>query len=628
MHWLCLLSLCIVAVHGQKIPWQPGTAPLMTRWAVDVNPEYTLPDHPRPTFNRNSTSWQSLNGLWECDPNVTPFDLPPFNVTLPSQILVPFPVESALSGIMTLPLYQTIMYRKVLNISPPSSSSRMLLHFEAVDWATTVWINGAYVGYHTGGYDRFSFDITQYLNSRGSQEIIVKVWDPSETGPQPCGKQDSSTYYGPGGITYSPTSGIWQTVWMETVPAKTYISDIYNIPDLDNKQLVTTVYTSGAPVNASVVVKVLIDNVVIASQTGSPNASIDVPIPLKSLYLWTPNTPFLYSIVATLVVQGTVVDTINSYFGMRKIEIVKDSLGIPRAHLNGQPFFQVGTLDQGFWPDGLYTAPTDEALSFDLVAHKLMGFNLVRKHVKVEPERWYYWADVLGLVVWQDMPSGNWMRTVPSSDSYKANFLKELLALVNGPRRNHPCIVQWTLFNEGWGQPAAPDNFTIIVTNLVQSYEKHRLVADCSGWNEWGVGSNVDMHHYPDPSSPNPDKAHNRHAVLGEFGGILLVPNGQWAPGKCHGYVQVSNSSEMVSQYTQWSSEIAQLSANPGLDASVYTQITDVETECNGLLSYDRYYKADPALINRANTGTLMKIEAMHKARAEEAKRSKTININ
>jgi len=443
--------------------------------------------------------------------------------------------------------------------------------------------------------------VTKYLDSTGTQEIIVKVWDPSQAGTQPSGKQDSSAFRTPGGITYTPATGIWQTVWFEIVPP-VYISDIRNIPDLDNIQLVTSANISGSLGNNSavIVVNILIDDVVIAKGSGAPNTQIIVPIPLNLLYVWSPTTPFLYSLTFSLVVGGSVVDVISSYFGMRKIEVLPDPFGIPRAHLNGEVIFQVGTLDQGYWPDGIYTAPTDQALQFDLLAHKNMGFNLVRKHMKVEPERWYYWADVLGLLVWQDMVAGNWIIPYPATPSYQANFQKELLALVTGPRKNHPSIVQWTVFNEGWGQLGP--NWTIALTELVKGLDKSRLVADCSGWTDYGVGDNLDIHHYPDPQSPQPDLARNREAILGEFGGILFViPNSQWAPGKCHGYTTVLNANAYTSLYTQYANTIANLQTNPGLSATVFTQLTDVETECNGILTYDRNYKVSPSLIYQAN---------------------------
>ena len=356
---------------------------------------------------------------------------------------------------------------------------------------------------------------------------------------------------------------------------------------------------NGPASGLQVEVDITVNGTVVGSGKGAVGqpvrAAIDSP---QHTHVWTSDDPFLYNLTITLMsTSGDKMDTVQSYFGLRTIEIATDRHGIPRPMLNGAFIFQVGTLDQGFWPDGCYTAPTDEALEYDLVVHKQLGFNTVRKHVKVEPRRWYYHADRLGMLVWQDMPSGD-NRDVATQQQFRL----ELTRLVDG-RRNHPSIIQWQIFNEGWGQ--ASDDWTQELVDSVQKLDPYRITDDASGGKCGGCFGNVtDLHHYSPPASPTPDASKNLAALLGEYGGVLLtVQDHQWAPGKCHGYRTVSSGKELTDVYVSYIDTIQQLKTNPGLSASIYTQISDVETECNGVMTYDRMVKFDANRTKAANDG-------------------------
>ena len=588
---VCLICLCAGFVGA----WQPAAAPLMTKFSKDVHPDQ-VPPHPRPTMVR--PSWQHLNGLWQINHTISDLTSPPFGKDLPYEILVPYPVESPLSGIRNLTT-NNFLWQRRLFATPPNcnlSSERVLLHFEAVDWNATVYLNKKMLGTHAGGYDAFHFDATDAMKASSSHELLVGVYDP--TGDEPHGKQSRGAFSHPGGIFYTCTSGIWQTVWMECVPP-THIVDIFNNPDLDGNGSVTVTATIASPsANMQIRVDITTNNgtQIVGTATGPATKPVRAAIKnAKDRHLWTPTTPFLYDLKVSLLDGTTVVDAVDSYFGLRVIRIANDSQGIPRPMLNGEFIFQVGTLDQGFWPDGAYTAPTDEALAYDLVVHKQLGFNTVRKHVKVEPRRWYYHADRLGLLVWQDMPSGN-----NNDPTMQAQFRIELERLVLG-RRNHPSIVQWEIFNEGWGQ--ASDDWMGELVDEVAGIDPYRIVDDSSGGRCAGCYGNVtDMHRYSPPGSPTPDPAKGLAALLGEFGGVLLVVDGhQWAPGKCHGYRTVNSSDDLTAVYASYVEMIAGFKTKPGLSASIYTQITDCETECNGVMTYDRIVKMNAAKTKAAN---------------------------
>lgn len=579
--WCCALAVALLGmaspVWGES--WQPAKGSLMTRWAAQVNPTNALPEYPRPQLVRKD--WLNLNGLWNYA--ITPAtNLVP--ASFEGQILVPFPVESALSGVMRrLDEKSVLWYERKVTVPSAWRGQRVRLHIEAADWQTRVLINGQEVGLHRGGYDRFGFDITDRLHWSGDEEIVVAVMDPTE-GDQPRGKQSRK----PEGIFYTPTSGIWQTVWLEPVPAVS-VDKLKLIPDVDGQALRLRVGVNSLAENLKVEVVATMDGQEVGRVVGSANT--DLVLPLTSLRVWTPEDPFLYDVRVTLREEDRPVETVSSYFGMRKAALQKDAQGTMRIALNGKFVFQIGTLDQGFWPDGIYTAPTDEALRSDIEFLKQSGFNLTRKHVKVEPDRWYYWCDKLGLLVWQDMPSGN-----NASPESRRDFEAELHHMVVG-LENHPSIIVWVLFNEGWGQYD-----TERLTQRLQALDPSRLVNNASGWTDMRVGDLIDLHSYPGPDSPPPES--RRAAVLGEFGGLgLRVEDHSWS-SSWWGYLKLANSAELGARYTRALKQVWALQNFRGLNAAVYTQTTDVETECNGLLSYDRaVVKIDPAVMRAANRG-------------------------
>ncbi|MDB6121227.1 MAG: beta-galactosidase/beta-glucuronidase [Pedosphaera sp.] len=561
------------AAHAE---WKSANGPLMTRWAKEVSPKNVHQEYPRPQMVRKE--WLNLNGLW--DYSVLPLaNAQP--TSFEGQILVPFPIESALSGVMKrLDEHSTLWYHRTFNIPKGWDQKRVLLHFGAVDWRTTVYVNGKELGIHTGGYDGFSFDITDALKPEGAQEIVVAVFDPTDPN-QARGKQVRN----PKGIYYTPTSGIWQTVWLEPVSAAA-IQDIKVTPDVDASQVKLKLNSKSSGQGVEVVV--LAGHKEIARMTG--NANEELIIPIKSPKLWSPSQPFLYDLKVKLKQENQTVDEVSSYFGMRKTCMQKDEKGINRIMLNGKFLFQVGTLDQGFWPDGLYTAPSDEALRYDIEVLKKLGFNMTRKHVKVEPDRWYYWCDKMGLLVWQDMPSGD-NKTAES----KTEFESELSRMMAG-LHNHPCIVTWVVFNEGWGQYD-----TERLTEWVKKTDPTRIVDNASGWTDKNVGDLVDMHKYPGPGSPTNEP--NRAAVLGEFGGLGLGVDGHTWSKQTWGYQGMADSRKLTRKYVSLFSK-AWTMKDDGLCALVYTQTTDVETECNGLMTYDRaIMKLDNKQAMAANLG-------------------------
>ena len=560
--------------------WKPADGPLMTRWAKEVSPENVHPEYPRPQMVRSD--WLNLNGLWQVA--IDPQQPLQQNKDLADQILVPFPVESALSGVMQRA--SNLVYRRSFEIPGNWHAGRVLLHFQAVDWDTTVLVNGRQIGTHRGGYDAFSLDVTEALKPRGKQELIVHVFDPSSRGDQPRGKQVDK----PGSIWYTPTTGIWQTVWLEPVPSAR-IARLRHVPDVDGGALRLTVEGVGTGGEYVVEAVARAGDVEVGRASGRVGAELRLALPAEQFKLWSPKDPFLYGLTVTLKRDNTVVDRVESYFGMRKIDLAKDEAGHLRMRLNGEFLFQVGPLDQGFWPDGLYTAPTDEALRYDLEVTKRLGFNMTRKHVKIEPARWYYWCDKLGLLVWQDMPSGN--NKTPES---KKQFETELKQLVTG-MGNHPSIIMWVVFNEGWGQ-----HDTERYCRLVKKMDPGRLVSNASGWADKKVGDVLDVHKYPGPAAPDPQP--DRAGVLGEFGGLGLGVDGHTWAKKTWGYRGTESSQDLTRRYQSLLSRVWQYKESHGMSAAVYTQITDVETECNGLLTYDRaVIKPDVAKTAAANEG-------------------------
>ncbi len=566
------LTVIIAALFSLLFPqlarsadWKPAAGPLLTRWAKDVSPEKALPEYPRPQMVRKD--WLNLNGLWDiklADGKQT-------------KILVPYPVESALSGVMKHA--ERMTYRRSFTIPRGWSGRNVLLHFGAVDWEAKVTVNGKPLGVHRGGYDDFSFDVTAALKASGVQEIAVEVFDPTDAGSQPRGKQ----VLHPGGIMYTPTSGIWQTVWLEPV-AKTHVESLLLVPDVDAGCLRLTVGGTGT------VEAIATDHGrQVAQVSGAAGAELKLDIP--DARLWSPDSPHLYDLRVSLKSGGETVDEVASYFGMRKIALGKDDQGLTRIMLNGKFVFQVGPLDQGFWPDGIYTAPTDEALRWDVATMRKLGFNCARKHVKVEPDRWYYWCDKLGLLVWQDMPAGD--NKTPAA---KKQFEVELRRLIEG-RRDHPAIILWVVFNEGWGQYD-----TQRLTKWVKELDPSRLVNNASGWTDAKCGDVIDMHNYPGPGSPQPEE--HRAAVLGEFGGLGLSVDGHTWSKQSWGYQGTQSREDLTRKYENLLRKAWALKDKSGLCACIYTQITDVETECNGLLTYDReVHKVIPERAAAVNAG-------------------------
>lgn len=569
---------------------------MKTRWTDQVNKENVWPEYPRPQMVREN-NWQNLNGIWQ-------YAIAGKNDGKPQKydgdILAPFPVESSLSGVKkTVGDENYLWYRKVVNAPKIPKGGRLLLHFGAVDWETVVYINGKEAGVHRGGYDPFTFDITDLL-VKGNQEIVVRVWDPTDNGTQARGKQVND----PRGIWYTPVTGIWQTVWFETTPA-TYIKRLKNTPDIDNQQAKIDLETSPLAAGSRVSVKISSNGQAVAettvegvSQSESSSVIVDIPQPR----LWSPEDPHLYDMVVSILdKKGKEMDKVQSYIGMRKISLGKDGNGYTRIMLNNKPVFQFGLLDQGWWPDGLYTPPTEEAMLYDVQATLDFGFNMLRKHVKVESARFYYHCDRMGVLVWQDMPSGfaqadkdvqhvaaestkDWERPKESADQFEM----EMKSMIDH-FYSFPSIVVWVPMNEGWGQYE-----TERLAKWVKDYDPSRLVDMPSGWTDRGVGDMYDAHLYPGPGMEPVES--NRASVLGEFGGLgWPVQNHLWWDKRNWGYLTFQEKDTFQGEFRALIKNLC----GPlgwGLSAAVYTQTTDVEGEVNGLLTYDReVMKLDPA---------------------------------
>jgi len=561
-------------------PWKPAGDRIRTPWAEKVDPANPLPEYPRPQMVREQ--WHNLNGLWE-------YAITPKGKFLPSafdgKILVPYAVESSLSGVQkSVGEDKELWYQRTFTLPEAWKNRKILLHFGAVDWKADVWVNDIKVGSHAGGYTPFSFEITPYLSKSGNQKLMVRVWDPSDRGYQPCGKQVGK----PSGIWYTSVTGIWQTVWLEPV-SPAYISGLKSIPDLDGGTLSVKAELCGSEKGDIIEVKVLDQGKVISSAKAAASQEVLVDVP--DARVWSPETPFLYDMQVSLIRQGVVADRVKSYFGMRKISVKRDAGGVIRLQLNNKDYFQFGPLDQGWWPDGLYTAPTDEALQFDIQKTKDFGFNMIRKHVKVEPARWYYHADKLGILVWQDMPNGDkspqWqqrnyfngkemVRSAVSEENYRKEW-KEIMDLTY----SNPSVVVRVPFNEAWGQFKTPE-----IVEWTKNYDPSRLVNPASGGNHYDVGDILDMHNYPEPVMGLYDS--KRSCVLGEYGGIgLAVEDHLWEKERNWGYVRYKTSDEATEAYIKLA-EILKKLIPSGYSAAVYTQTTDVESEVNGLMTYDR----------------------------------------
>ena len=618
--------------------WKPVKNVLQTRYAGEITPENVHQDYPRPTMVRER--WLNLNGVWELKPQrdarhpistdgsprslqqaaplmVVPEDenflherkeedseinapTPEFpDVEPPSQalylgqsrpsrnaatesypyrILVPFPVESPLSGIHYP--FDSFSYRRHFEIPDDwSDDERILLHFGAVDQDAAVIVNGQFVGTHRGGYDPFTFDISESLRQEGKyergilHELIVSVYDPTQDGG-PCGMQSTN----PQRHQCGPVSGIWQTVWLEPVP-QTYIRRCIVTPNIDESNVALRVVVAQPQNDATempvVVAEAFHGEQSVAKVYGGVDGTILLTVPDEKFVYWTPENPFLYTLKVELQKNGRIVDSVDGYFGMRKIDLGKDSQGMVRIRLNHLFRFQMGILDGGLWPDGLYTAPSDEAIRREIRTVKELGFTMIRKHAKVEPERWYHWCDRLGMLVWQDMPSAENQRRTDH-----AQFEKELVRMIES-RYNHPSIVTWILFHEGKGQ-----HDTARYVELVRRLDSSRLINAASGWRDHGVGQIVALHQFPGPAAPNPEPY--RTSVLGEFGGIACqIPDHHWS-NKMWGYQLTADLDDFSRRYQRTMNALEQLVQKKVLSAAVYHQLTDLETECGGLMTYDR----------------------------------------
>jgi len=579
---------------------------LRSQWASKVDKNNPLPEYPRPQLVR--PSWLNLNGIWEA--SVHDLDSEP---SFSDTIIVPFPAGSDLSGFdHVLQPNEILTMRRSFHSPILGTTERLRLHFGAVDWSCTVFVNGILVGTHAGGFDPFFFDITDALIQSEEQEIIVSVTDPTDTGDQPVGKQTLNPF----AIQYTAVAGIWQTVWLEPVP----------LSCIERSTTVTNIAESSVSVrchisNASDTMSVIFTctgNGSVLSQTESPikQGQTETVLNISDLRLWCPSDPFLYDLQLQLIdSSGEVVDVVDSYFGAREITCEPDRSGHQRLFLNGEPVFHLGLLDQGWWPEGLFTAPTDDALKFDIEATLAMGFNTIRKHVKVEPARWYWHADRLGVLVWQDMPSTafdmvafgkqlsegtqpedmEWDLISPGNDP--EGFLIELDAMIDA-LESFSSIVVWVPFNEAWGQ----HNTDEVLTHVMMR-DPSRLVDGPSGWTDTGTGHMRDHHLYQN-AEKLPAHEDGRATVYGEFGGISLFVDNHVMVEKGWGYTKTESAEDFRASYSKLLSDISGLIPE-GLAGVIYTQTTDVESEINGLLTYDRVYKIDPDVLQSLHSEIL-----------------------
>lgn len=578
---LFIVFIMVSATHLTAAEWTCKQAPIMSKWGENINPNNVWNEYPRPQMER--TEWMSLNGLWDYYKKKIvnlAYDVPQ-NV-FDQKILVPYPVESALSGIMDTNFmentHSTFIYRRTFTLPKSYKSKNILLHFGAVDWKCVVYINGQKAGSHSGGNDPFSLDITRWLKPEGEQEIQVCVTDPTNLGGQPIGKQTIK----PGGCTYTPVSGIWQTVWIEPV-SPLHIEDYLVTSDIDKGTVSVKVSATDPAATVSILIK---DGRKTVAQLAGVNITQDHTIRIPEAKLWSPDSPHLYDMEILLYnADGIQTDRIKGYFGMRKI-----SRGMVDGHpclmLNNMPLYQFGVLDQGWWPDGLLTPPSDEGMRYDIEVIKSLGMNMIRKHLKVEPARWYYHCDKMGMLVWQDMPSGGDKGTLGDKKNIQENFYEECKRIVNSLKK-HPSIVVWVAYNEGCGQDASGNDLhTRRGVETIRQADNTRLINAASGWVDFEVGDIIDQHSYPVPSlQANP--LNERVAVCGEYGGITLkVKNHLWK-GSDMEYTSVPDSKALAERFNSYTSVLQGLQAQ-GLWASVYTQVSDVEQELNGLLTYDR----------------------------------------
>lgn len=598
---LSFISILLTSLlHAQS--WSPVQDKIMSRWAKRLSVDNVWQEYPRPQFKRNQ--WKNLNGLWDYAVLKNHQGQPQ---EFQGEILVPFSFEAPLSGVgKSITPNDKMWYKKTFSLPKDWKEKDVLLHFEAVDYQCSIWINDVLVGQHKGGFDRFSFNITPYLKTKGVQKIILAVQDDTNFSSQPRGKQQISS----SGIYYTPVSGIWQTVWLESVSSDAYLKEVKITTDIDSGSVTLIPFTQitlipGYEVNT----EVYFEGKKIVSGSTLP----DTPLSLKleHVQLWSPDHPHLYDVKMSLInPSGMVIDQVNSYFGMRKISL-ENHKGVKYLFLNNEPLFHYGTLDQGWWPGGLLTPPSDEAMRYDIEMTKAMGFNMIRKHVKIEPDRWYYHCDQLGIMVWQDMPSYNRLALKTPAEMEKtkrkdriynalerikredadlnrrsedaAQFEWELRRMVD-LHFNSPSIVMWIPFNEGWGQYD-----TCRITDFIKKLDPNRLVNPTSGWTLRPCGDIYDIHTYQVDLTV-PPTAVDRATVIGEFGGIgYPIKDHLWNPEMRNwGYQTYYNAEELLKNYIYKFNQIAEMKEKNGLSGAVYTQTTDVEGEINGLMTYDR----------------------------------------
>ena len=594
---LLLAAAIFTTASGQ---WSIAGDKIRTTWAEKIDPNNVLAEYPRPQLERSE--WMNLNGLWS-------YAITDLKATKPAafdgQILVPFAVESALSGVQKRVTKENLLwYERTFTIPAKWANQRVMLNFGAVDWSADVYVNDIFVGNHTGGYAPFSLDITAALK-KGEQRIVVRVWDPTDSVHNPVGKQRLN----PSGIWYTAVSGIWQTVWLEPVAKSNHIKGIATDCDLERGEL----YVSAATANNNGTLKIEVLDGEKSLYTANVLCGVRATLPIADAKLWTPNTPNLYTLKLTLTENGKVTDSATSYAAMRKFGVERDETGYKRMTLNGAPIFMYGPLDQGWWPDGLYTAPSDEALLSDVILTKELGFNTIRKHIKVEPARWYYHCDKQGIIVWQDMPclalytgnsskGGMWGRNnigsgsdSPATREEKARYYKEWEEIMDA-LSFFPSIGVWVPFNEAWAQFD-----TETVAEWTAAKDPTRLINAASGGNLRLCGDILDIHNYPAPAMP----FHSSEivVVLGEYGGIgYPIKDHLWWNKRNWGYIQFNNTDEVTAEYVKYATQLKKFIPQ-GMSAAIYTQTTDVEGEVNGFVTYDRkVVKMDKSKVNAINT--------------------------
>jgi beta-galactosidase/beta-glucuronidase len=629
---IALLTLVLAAVTAAAQQWKPAPVTLITQWGEKVTPDNAWREYPRPQFVRER--WQNLNGLWDYAITTKTSPAPS---TFDGKILIPFAPEAALSGVgKVLQPDQRLWYRRSFTVPAAWKGERVLLHFGAVDYECALWVNGGLVGAHTGGFDAFNFDVSPFLKD-GENELLLAVTDPSDTGEQPRGKQQLK----PEGIWYTPVSGIWQTVWLEPVPAPSHLAELRLTPDVDAGGLRVVALTNQALADDTYAVRLTAsaEGKTVAATIARINREGFLKVP--DARLWSTSNPFLYDLKAELIrvknpwpklaenerpnerrprfgarerelyekaeAEGAPLDVVTSYFGMRKISIGPGPIaGQPAILLNGQPLFQHGPLDQGWWPDGLHTPPADAAMKWEIEWLRQAGFNMLRKHIKVEPARYYYHCDKLGMLVWQDMPSGfnQSLRNRPSDEGepFRLSTSREQheleLRRMMGRLHNAPSIVMWVVFNEGWGQYESK-----AMAQWVKAIDGSRLVNADSGWLDMNVGELFDLHTYQE-TPLTPEQKKDRAAVLGEYGGVgWPIAEHLWNPKMRNwGYQTYQSKDDYLKALRRKVEALVPMKQKLGVSAAVYTQTTDVEGEVNGLITYDRkFIKVDPAILREMN---------------------------